>query len=625
MSFSRLILSYLVVVWLLPGCGNDSTTSSTTSSTINNAITNTSKIEFHLPSGISVSGIISSYDINGQLLSSVTTDNVETASIELRSSQRVRFIFEPSATSVSCMLTKGCGSFSGSNSLDVNANGKIDQGEFFPLNILFEAEINILPGVNTVYFSPLANVEVETQLLSHHATMTLLPIYHTLNSNSNQQDIASYFTNALFVALVGLRSETGNANINNQVIEDWKTYYHQFTQSELLSHFFQLAEQYLEEQTLLAGQSSHQLSAIAVAHQYLLQLASLSSDSLKPPTSVPPNIENFLTQFRDLQGFIQFQQQLEHQTVINQISDISSLFNQDTQNLFNVLASTLGDTLSRYSPLSDQPAGEYQQNELTITYSTNPYHWVINGLSNNVDMQIELTVPTWRVSATNGDFAEGQISAVLHQGDSLLQINSEILNIKFDGIEDVFTQNKAETAKFNFVTDILLQNQLAQFTGALGIRLDRVKDAQEQLIDRMTNLSLKGMTSYNNDQQNVLFDIMPLSPIGELDDYLLNSTVLIPATGGRDLKIQFDSEFSKDKALMIVRLKQQLISLAITQTTSGFSALVANEHGYQLKLDKKGKSYSGAIYLGQQQINPIVMVKSVPGIILSDGTFESLF
>jgi hypothetical protein len=169
-----------------------------------------------------------------------------------------------------------------------------------------------------------------------------------------------------------------------------------------------------------------------------------------------------LKQIRNILAFVNIQELKYNDEVSDKIAELSTVITDDSEKTTAIFSEVLAEILNLYSPINDTPAGLYNYQGLDINYRGSPYTWIISGVYKDNEINLELVIPQWRISAARGDFFEATIAGSVKSANTTLTISTNKLLLKFDGIDNVFTEDKAKTAKFTLITNISMATEYGE-------------------------------------------------------------------------------------------------------------------------------------------------------------------
>jgi hypothetical protein len=619
----KTIIANLLLVLILFGCGGSGSSSSDDKPTALTETPQTSNVLFYLPNWFSQQGMIEIYDDNNTLVDSVETTLLSNTSVSLSPGRNYTVKFVPLLNKATCPNQQGCGNYASANVDDLNQNGIIDQNEQFPVFLEYVATIKPAPGKNTVYFSPQAMLENIKQVNSHFVSRTATSFY--LQTPMDQADASTYqlVSDALNYAYLSLAQQN---DFNQTLVQTGESSFASITDS--YQALIDNAMNYLQNSILLIDGDVDQNTDFIAATAMLSAYKSINEQSVMLQTQINADELSVVGRFRDVINLMQLQQDKYSEDLNQRVQNVNSLFDANTEQLFNTLGTVLTDIIGDYSPTQNNPTGTYQIGQLTLIYSSSPYRWQISGLYNNQNVAIDLQLPSWRISASRGDLAEGILTAQIDSQGQRLVVNSEEIKIQFDGVENVFVDKKAETAIATINTNITVEKEATSLAAKINLRVNRILDSNNVLTNALVYFQLYGDISTIDQVNKINITAADASPYDQKQNFIYYFALEFPLNGAEDFSFSAkqisDNNLAIFGANTVFTLKNQLIEMNLTGNNSTFNLLLKGELGYQLVLNKNGKNYTGALRYGEQQLAEVKMLKSVPGLLFADGRFESL-
>ncbi len=615
----------LIFSLLLSGCGGDSKSEAKVVSL--EAPQTQSQLAFYLPTWFDNSGEIIIRSQGGEILSSFATASLNTELITLVANQSVIIEYIPSTTMLACPVTNGCGNSYDYVHEDINANGIIEHNESFSVNSTFAAKIFLSPGSNKVYFSQLSLIESTTEVNSHLKSLSVTPSYHQTYVDEDRTQAYQFLADASYYSLF---SSSSSANAIVQIAESMALFVKENELSAVAINYFFTIDQYLSEQ-----QATNEDELI---NQYLIEekiklnrLMASSKVTFSPSHSNDLNDKILLEQFRNIFAFINIQEQKYNNEVNNKITELSNILTDDAEATTAIFSEVLAEVLQQYSPTNDTPAGLYQYQGLDINYSGSPYTWAISGIYKETAVNITLSIPLWRISAARGDFFKATIVGNVSSANTTLTIDTEELLLKFDGVEDVFNEEKAETAIFNLITNIAIQTEYGAISGRINITGERVKNDSGQLFAILKQFSLSGLITTIN--QSTTISIIAVKNSKSLqqnkNDFFYDILLDLPSSGSADFRLSIsglNTNFELlDKVNLAVKMQGKILELNFEQVKNTRKLTLKGLDGRWLSLEQNKKNYSGYLYFGDLVIGEVITVRGLPGVLFPNGDFHSIF
>ena len=618
----------LSVALALSGCGGSSNDSSDEAVEI--SVASTSTVNFYVPQWQSAKGTLNQLDSQGNVVESVAVENINTASVSVSPLNFYTFEFIPDDRALPCPRFTGCGRTLRGDVNDINENRLIDFEEITGVNLNYAARAYVAPGVNEVFFSPLSTAITNANVDATLASLSASPFYqltHSSLSNTLEAEIvANAFTYSAIIAGVsveGFDLATAFDDFITQQDETsaWQTY-------------SSLADQYIAD-NLYSEQGNGLIQSVAgQVKQTIASVTSYTNWQQKVETEQALESRELLENIRDALGVIRLQDTTYADDLDAKLEQLESALDDDTQQTITVLAEVINEVLINYSPLAEVSAseGQYTLRNLDISYSTSPYEWLITGTYDGLPVNIDMSIPTFRISGVLGDKIEGVMSASVINGDTRLDVDVSELLVEFDGVSD---QSEllpdAQTGIANITTDVVIAKQSGELTGEISLDLNRFVTAFAQEVTSLSAFDFAGQ--YQSDIQTTPFHITALeaSPLTgeENDDLMFGLELALPLGGASDFSLAYVGDVIDLSKLtssdVFISVKQKALDLRIREVNSNISLTAKGENGRWLDVKQAGSNYSGGLYLGDTKIADVTAVRGIPGVLFPNGDFESLF
>ena len=618
----------LSVALALSGCGGSSNDSSDEAVEI--SVASTSTVNFYVPQWQSVKGTLNQLDSQGNVVESVAVENINTASVSVSPLNFYTFEFIPDDSALPCPRFTGCGRTLRGDVNDINENRLIDFEEITGVNLNYAARAYVAPGVNEVFFSPLSTAITNANVDATLASLSASPFYqltHSSLSNTLEAEIvANAFTYSAIVAGVSVEGFDLATAFDDFITQQddtsaWQTY-------------SSLADQYIAD-NLYSEQGNGLIQSVAgQVKQTIASVASYTNWQQKVETEQALESRELLENIRDALGVIRLQDTTYADDLDAKLEQLESALDDDTQQTITVLAEVINEVLINYSPLAGVSAseGQYTLRNLDISYSTSPYEWLITGTYDGLPVNIDMSIPTFRISGVLGDKIEGVMSASVINGDTRLDVDVSELLVEFDGVSD---QSEllpdAQTGIANITTDVVIAKQSGELTGEISLDLNRFVTAFAQEVTSLSAFDFAGQ--YQSDIQTTPFHITALeaSPLTgeENDDLMFGLELALPLGGASDFSLAYVGDVIDLSQLtssdVFISVKQKALDLRIREVNSNISLTAKGENGRWLDVKQAGSNYSGGLYLGDTKIADVTAVRGIPGVLFPNGDFESLF
>ena len=618
----------LSVALALSGCGGSSNDSSDEAVEI--SVASTSTVNFYVPQWQSAKGTLNQLDSQGNVVESVAVENINTASVSVSPLNFYTFEFIPDDSALPCPRFTGCGRALRGAVNDINENRLIDFEEITGVNLNYAARAYVAPGVNEVFFSPLSTAITNANVDATLASLSASPFYqltHSSLSNTLEAEIvANAFTYSAIVAGVSVEGFDLATAFDDFITQQddtsaWQTY-------------SSLADQYIAD-NLYSEQGNGLIQSVAgEVKQTIASVASYTNWQQKVETEQALESRELLENIRDALGVIRLQDTTYADDLDAKLEQLESALDDDTQQTITVLAEVINEVLINYSPLAEVSAseGQYTLRNLDISYSTSPYEWLITGTYDGLPVNIDMSIPTFRISGVLGDKIEGVMSASVINGDTRLDVDVSELLVEFDGVsEQSELLPDAQTGIANITTDVVIAKQSGELTGEISLDLNRFVTAFAQEVTSLSAFDFAGQ--YQSDIQTTPFHITALeaSPLTgeENDDLMFGLELALPLGGASDFSLAYVGDVIDLSQLtssdVFISVKQKALDLRIREVNSNISLTAKGENGRWLDVKQAGSNYSGGLYLGDTKIADVTAVRGIPGVLFPNGDFESLF
>ncbi|AYM86444.1 hypothetical protein [Pseudoalteromonas agarivorans] len=618
----------LSVALALSGCGGSSNDSSDEAVEI--SVASTSTVNFYVPQWQSAKGTLNQLDSQGNVVESVAVENINTASVSVSPLNFYTFEFIPDDSALPCPRFTGCGRTLRGDVNDINENRLIDFEEITGVNLNYAARAYVAPGVNEVFFSPLSTAITNANVDATLASLSASPFYqltHSSLSNTLEAEIvANAFTYSAIVAGVSVEGFDLATAFDDFITQQddtsaWQTY-------------SSLADQYIAD-NLYSEQGNGLIQSVAgEVKQTIASVASYTNWQQKVETEQALESRELLENIRDALGVIRLQDTTYADDLDAKLEQLESALDDDTQQTITVLAEVINEVLINYSPLAEVSAseGQYTLRNLDISYSTSPYEWLITGTYDGLPVNIDMSIPTFRISGVLGDKIEGVMSASVINGDTRLDVDVSELLVEFDGVsEQSELLPDAQTGIANITTDVVIAKQSGELTGEISLDLNRFVTAFAQEVTSLSAFDFAGQ--YQSDIQTTPFHITALeaSPLTgeENDDLMFGLELALPLGGASDFSLAYVGDVIDLSQLtssdVFISVKQKALDLRIREVNSNISLTAKGENGRWLDVKQAGSNYSGGLYLGDTKIADVTAVRGIPGVLFPNGDFESLF
>lgn len=618
----------LSVALAISGCGGSSDSNEDEAVVI--SVASTSTVNFYVPQWQSAKGTLNQLDSQGNVIDSVAVDNINTASVSVSPLDFYTFEFVPDDSALPCPRFTGCGRTLRGDVNDLNENRIIDFEEITGVSLNYAARAYVAPGVNEVFFSPMSSVITENNYDATLASLAASPFYQLTHSNlSNTLEaeiVANAFTYGAIVAGVSVEGFDLSTAFDDFITEQadtsaWQTY-------------SSIADQYLAD-NLYSEQGNGLIQSVAgQVKQTVASVTTFKNWQQKTETEQQLESRELLEDVRDALGVVRLQDSTYADDLDAKLVELESALDDDTQQAITVLTNVINEVLINYSPLAEVSAseGQYTLRELDITYSTSPYEWAITGTYDGLPVNIDMSIPTFRVSGVLGDKIEGVMSASVINGDTSLNVDVSELLVEFDGID---SQSEllpdAQTGIANITTDVVITKQSGELSGELSLDIERFVSAFAEEVTSLSAFDFSGQ--FQSDIQSTPFHITALeaSPLtgDENDDLMFGLELALPLGGASDFSLAYVGDVVDLSQLtstdVFVSIQQKALDLRIREVNSNISLTAKGENGRWLDVKQSGSNYSGGLYVGDTKIADVTAVRGIPGVLFPNGDFESVF
>jgi len=620
----------LGVAIALAGCGGSSSDSEDTQSVAVTVASTSSTVNFYVANWQPSQGTLNVINSDGVVQESIAVDNINTASVSVDPLTFNSFEFIPDDSTLTCPRFTGCGRTVRGDINDLNENRLIDYQEPTAVTLNYKASAFSAPGQNTVYLSPLSKVISDQGYSAVAASLAATPFYHLTHSNLSASVEAEMVTNAFTYAAIIAGATDASFSVDN-AFTDFAT---KQEDQQAWQDYSELAAQYVTD-NLFSDQGNALLQNVAgEVKQTIASVTTYSNWQERTQVTQSLDSRELLVDTRNIIGVARLQEKSYSDELDSKFEELEGAFDEDTQQTLDALINSLNEVITNYSPLADDstPAGQYKLRNLDIDYSKSPYTWAITGTYDDLPISIDLSIPTFRVSGVLGDKIEGVMTASITNGATVLSVDVSELLIQFDGIDEVNELNPdAETGIAQLTSNVIITKAAGQLDGDLSLSLERFVNSFGEVSNTLSTFDFVG--NYESSIQNTDFHITAVeaSPfIGEENDDLAFTFELdFPLSGASDFKFAFVGEAANLSELtstdIFVSVQNRALDLRIRDVSGNLNLIAKGENGRWLDVKQKGRNYSGGLYFGDTKIAEVTAVRGIPGVLFSNGDFESLF
>ncbi|KTF18411.1 hypothetical protein [Pseudoalteromonas sp. H105] len=616
----------LCVFSVLVGCGGSSDDTAST-----DAISlpqTSSQVSFYIAPWQSPAGTLKITNEQTAQVRTLAVDDVNSLTIDLTSLEFHKVEFISDSVSLPCPSFDGCGRTLRDNPNDENGNRRIDYQEVMDIPLDYAAKFFAAPGSNNVYLSPVSALSSAENLDVTLASLSATPFYHLTHSQLNDNLEAEMLTNALTFGVILQKAREIESQLNTQTTivsteVDFKSG---------IESYAPFAQQYLAE-NLLNVQGNQLIQS--VAGEIKQRIFSLSKQDKIMASELPvPTLDSrqLLDDVRNALAVIRLQEQKYSDELTQKLTQAEALLDTDSQQTVLTFTNVIFDVLSNFSPASNTNAGTYKIGNLDVIYAESPYRWQISGMYDDHQVQIDMNVPKWQISSVLGNQINGEISAKINRGITELTVDVSELILDFDGTDDPFDLTQEEvTGIANITTMIKLEKEGSEIEGTLTANIDRFVSPFEELLTVISGFDFDGVISSDIQTTGIAIQAIEKTPFINEDSANISFSLMLdmPLNGAPGFKLAYVGDMSNldvlNNANIFITLDRQPLDIAIRQVGENTNAVIKGQHGRWIDIKQKGRNFSGGLYFGDTQIADVTAVRGVPGILFSDGTFESLF
>jgi hypothetical protein len=614
--------------FVLLGCGSSSDDSSS-SETVTPIAASSSTIGFYLASWQSPAGTIITKNAAGEIVESVDVDDINTYSLSADSLNYLFFEFLPSDSIVTCPRFDGCGRVERGNVNDINDNSVIDYQEATSVNLSFQAQAFVAPGVNEIFFSPMSTLVSDNNYSAHLASISATAFNHLTHSDISdtleREITANAYTYAAIVA----------ASLDNTFILDdaFEKLINNNDDLDSWLLFNQYASQYLSNNLFSEEGNALIQGVVGQVQQTIASISTYSNWLTIDYSSQELESRELLVDTRNVLALARLQESMFADELDTNLEELENAFDDTSQETLTVLTKVVNIILTEYSPLSDNPptTGTYTLEDLTIEFSSSPYTWAISGTFDDLPLNIDLSIPTFRISGVLGNRIEGVMAATVVNGDTILTVDVKEVVLQFDGTTEDDTDSEVETGIAELATEILIEKPSGSLLGNIAASFDRSVTNFGTESTTLSSLDFSGQ--YISSSQTTSFHITGIEAtpfIGEDNDDLVFSIELdMPISGTSEFVLGYVGDIDQLSELtsgdLYININKRGLDLTVREVNDNISLVVTGQYGRWLDVKQSGKNYSGGLYFGDTKIGTVTAVRGIPGVQFDNGEFESLF
>lgn len=611
----------------LVGCGGSSDDRQTSIAPVTVESTS-SLVSFYIAPWQSKTGTLTLTNDNTGNVQSIAVADINNVTLSAATLNFYRVEFVSDGTTIPCPSFAGCGRTFRDNPYDENNNRRLDYQEVMDMTLSYRADFVAAPGENKLYLSPVSSVISDENLDITLESLSATPFYHLTHSQLNDNLEAELLTNALTFGVILKRAADLEESLNttgNSVIE-------QQAQLVSLPFYRTYADRYVSENLLNVNGNQLLQAVVGEVKQKLASIGDAQNIATRALEQPQLHSKELLEDVRNILGVARLQEQKYSDELTENLTEFEDILDQESQQTLIVLANVLYDVIYNFSPLNDTDAGIYTLQGLTINYQHSPYSWEITGQYDNHDVQIDLSIPQWRVSGLLGNQVSGIMNAKVTGSDTQLNVDARELVVSFDGTDDPFSAEQSETTgQLKIATNVTLENQNSTLTGDIKLTANRFVTPFEELVTVLSGFDFKGQLISEN--QTTPFNLQAIEATPFIDEVSANIVfavqLMMSLNGAKDFQFAYVGRLNRlaeiSNAELALRLKNRALEINLRTVGNNINAVIKGAQGRWLDVKQKGRNYSGGLYFGDTQIADVTAVRGVPGILFPDGTFESLF
>lgn len=622
--FKKLISVSLLMS--LVGCGGSS--DDKTTDTLPVMLETSSRVSFYIAPWQAKSGTLTLINDNTGSIERIDVEDINSVTLPAATLNFHRVEFVSDSTTLPCPSFAGCGRTFRDNPYDENNNRRIDYQEVMDMTLSYRADFFAAPGENKLYLSPISSLVSDDNLDITLESLSATPFYHLTHSQLNDNLEAELLTNALTFGVILKRAADIEVSLNttgSRVIE-------QQAQLGSLPFYRMYADRYVSENLLNVKGNQLLQSVVGEVKQKLASIGDAEHINQRMLAQQQLHSKELLEDVRNILGVARLQEQKYSDELIQNLTEFEDILDQESQQTLIVLANVLYDVIYNFSPLNDTEAGVYTFQGLTINYQESPYSWVITGQYDNHDVQLDLTIPQWRISGILGNQVSGVMNAKVVGDDTQLNVDVSDLVVSFDGTDDPFSTDQSETTgQLTIATNVTLENESSILTGDINLTAHRFITPFEELLTVLSGFDFKGQLISEN--QATAFNLQAIEATPFINESTQNLVfalqLMMPLKGAKDFQLAYVGNLNRlaniTNAEIALRLKNRALEINLRTVGNNINAVIKGAQGRWLDVKQKGRNYSGGLYFGDTKIADVTAVRGVPGILFPDGTFESLF
>ncbi|AOT08017.1 hypothetical protein [Pseudoalteromonas luteoviolacea] len=598
-----------------PGFGNDTTENFE------------ANMRFYAPDFVDKSGKVTVTNLsdNSQLIHNV--DSLNQFALTVPVSGQYNFMYTPNSNTVTCPILSGCGRSLLNDPNDLNGNNEIDFGEPINAEVHFELVALPVPGINQVLFSSFNSALAASKLDSSIWSLTAAPNNHLTQSTIQSKQKAEYVSDVMtYIDVMHQHNQNKqDSQLFANAIEEGLS-----GNSAALVPYRQLANDYLIE--ILITEETNALYR-GVSEKVLIEVNELLrvDSSRQLHTEIEPYSNDLMNEVRNAIGVLRLQDEQYSEDLKVKLEEVEELVNDDSQDAFLIALEVIGDVVKHVSPFENSVPGNYTLPGLDINYQTEGgFRWVVTGVRQGFEVNVDISVPEWRISPTLGDKILGLGVGEISKPGTKLKYTFDVFEIVSEGSFD--PNNASEVIGVaNASGKITLLQGDADLTGDIHVDYLRQNLSIRNTKSILPFLSVDGVLTTPNQVTPLRLYANERSPLALRSDMdlVLGAQLELALNGGKDLRIQVTGEpddlsnFTTADISLI--LGDHVSEITVTNLVGNINVIVRGKDGYWVDIKKKKDLYTGGFYFGDKLVADVRTIRGIPGILFPDGSFESLF
>lgn len=614
----------------LMGCGGSSSKDETPARISSDDILVSSFVNFYVPPWQSPQGTLNIFNRDLVLEESIKVDDINTVNVSVSPLAFNVFEFIPNDNILPCPRFSGCGRTSRDDVNDLNQNRLIDYQEKVTASLDYKAAALNVPGVNTLYLSPLSTVLTNKNYTAVQASLSARSFYQLTHPYLNESLEAEMLTNAFTYAAIVNKVTNADFNLDNAL----DTYLSSSANSQQWLNYTQLANDYVTENLFNELGDTAIQKVAAEVRQTIASVATFKNWQVEQPISYNLDSRELLEDTRNVIGLIRLQEQSYSDELTQKLTELETAFDEDTQKTLTVFGNVLQDVITNFSPLTDEEIteGRYKLGNLDIAYSESPFRWGISGDYDGLPVSIDLLVPSFRISGILGNKLDGEISGTITNGDTTLTLSVNSLLIQLDGSDQINELNPdADTGIAELKSFVEIKKLDKSLAADVTLNMNRFISSTGNVSTTLSAFDFNGR--FESDIQATHFHVTAIEAtpfLGEENDDLVFTFELdFPLSGANDFKFAYAGNIDNLSQLtssdIFLSLKNRALDITARDINGNIDLTIKGENGRWLQVKQKDKDYTGGLYSGDTKIADVKTVRGIPGVLFKNGDFESLF